>query len=239
MSPPLALTSSRQISSASRFCLPLGATAPVSAMLKPTLIGSAARAGTLAQSKPTSRIASEANETARRANIGNLLPPPLFDGTARLTHSAFSAAFPVASPSLSWPANAQQPLQSTPADMTHHRVRSSDRHRLARCLRNITLGRVAQAENAAGVVVEDLLPVFLRQPDFVEQLERGRRIPAGIVGAVHHVIDAVVVDGEFHPSDVRRHRVGVHALEVAARRPRQLGRPRILVHAPGLVGPRA
>ena len=41
--PPLALTSSRQISSARRFCLPLGATAPVSAMLKPTLIGSAAR----------------------------------------------------------------------------------------------------------------------------------------------------------------------------------------------------
>jgi len=40
---PGSIKASRQISSARRFCLPLGATAPVSAMPKPTLIGSAAR----------------------------------------------------------------------------------------------------------------------------------------------------------------------------------------------------
>jgi len=63
--PPLALTSSRQISSARRFCLPLGATAPVSAMLKPTLIGSAARAGTVAHWTTADKIASGTHKTAR------------------------------------------------------------------------------------------------------------------------------------------------------------------------------
>ena len=43
-SPPLALTSSSQICIASSADLPLGASPPVSAMLKPILIGSAARA---------------------------------------------------------------------------------------------------------------------------------------------------------------------------------------------------
>src|SRR5262249_14250227 len=42
--PPLALTSSRQICSAVSTCLPIGATPPVSAMLMPTRIGSAALA---------------------------------------------------------------------------------------------------------------------------------------------------------------------------------------------------
>jgi hypothetical protein len=49
-----------------------GATAPVSAMLKPTLIGSAARAGTVAQRTTANKLASKARETARRVvtNIG-------------------------------------------------------------------------------------------------------------------------------------------------------------------------
>src|SRR5215218_5305080 len=65
-SPPFALTSSRQISSAARICLPLGATAPVSAMLKPTLTGSAARAGA-AIAETT--MAQTASKKARRARI--------------------------------------------------------------------------------------------------------------------------------------------------------------------------
>jgi len=50
----------------------LGATAPVSAMLKPTLIGSVARAGAMAPRTTANKIASKARETARRvvANIG-------------------------------------------------------------------------------------------------------------------------------------------------------------------------
>jgi hypothetical protein len=60
------LTSSRQIISAARSCLPFGATAPVSAMLKPTLIGaligsligSWARAPLVAASMSTTHAAS-------------------------------------------------------------------------------------------------------------------------------------------------------------------------------------
>src|SRR5215470_8938197 len=70
MIPPLALTSSRQISSASRFCLPLGATPPVSAMLKPTLIGSAACAGAAAHGA-ASRIANATPKTARLASMAS------------------------------------------------------------------------------------------------------------------------------------------------------------------------
>src|SRR5262245_37763193 len=58
-------------------------------------------------------------------------------------------------------------------------------------------GRITQAEDAARIVVEELPLVGVRERDLVEQLERGRRIPARIVGAVHHMVDAVVVDGEF------------------------------------------
>src|SRR3954447_1878837 len=79
--PPLALTSSRQSSRASRFCLPLGATAPVRAMLKPTLIGSAARTGALPHHAAANRIASEPSATRLvMANIDRS-PPALYYGT--------------------------------------------------------------------------------------------------------------------------------------------------------------
>src|SRR6195256_1505931 len=79
--PPLALTSSRQSSRASRFCLPLGATAPVRAMLKPTLIGSAARTEALAHHKAANKIASEPSATRLvMANIERF-PPALYHGT--------------------------------------------------------------------------------------------------------------------------------------------------------------
>src|SRR6516225_12371419 len=83
--PPLALTSSRQISSARRFCLPLGATAPVSAMPKPTLIGWAARAGIVAQWTTAHKIASGTHKTARRvvANIELISSRAMTAATAR------------------------------------------------------------------------------------------------------------------------------------------------------------
>src|SRR6185437_13716595 len=57
-SPPLALMSSRQIMSAASTCLPMGATAPVKAMLKPTLIGSAACAAVASATAPNSTAAA-------------------------------------------------------------------------------------------------------------------------------------------------------------------------------------
>src|SRR5712691_11704183 len=41
---------------------------------------------------------------------------------------------------------------------------------------------IAQAKDAPGVAVENLLLLRFRQSDLVEQPERGRGIPAGIVG---------------------------------------------------------
>src|SRR5262249_11937644 len=63
-------------------CLPLGATAPVSAILNPTLIGSAATANPPTQGRPAARIASKAHASTRLTgtNIVDLLPLP-FDRT--------------------------------------------------------------------------------------------------------------------------------------------------------------
>src|SRR6185312_13580546 len=58
-SPPLALMSSRQIMSAASTCLPMGATAPVKAMLKPTLIGSAACAAVASATAPNTAAAAK------------------------------------------------------------------------------------------------------------------------------------------------------------------------------------
>ncbi len=114
---------------------------------------------------------------------------------------------------------------------------SLDQRRLF--LRRLRRGRVLQPEDPPRVVIEQLLLVGLRQPHVLEKLQARRRIPARIVGAVHHVIEPVIVDRELHAGGVRRHRVGVHALEVLADRPRQLGGLRVLVHPAGLVRQRA
>ena len=81
----MALTSSRQISSASKSCWPFGATAPVSAMLKPTLIGSAACAA------PRPNDSSNRNQNAGAARpdgtfamfASDDLLPSRHDGTGR------------------------------------------------------------------------------------------------------------------------------------------------------------
>src|SRR5499426_1527879 len=63
--------------------------------------------------------------------------------------------------------------------------------RFAQARLGARVGRIAQAEDAPRVVVEKLLLVRGGQVDLREQFQRGRRIPAGIVGPVHHVVDAV------------------------------------------------
>src|SRR5580704_4594134 len=63
-----------------------------------------------------------------------------------------------------------------------------DQRRLA--LRLPHRRRIAQIQNAPGVVVEQLLLVGIGKLDLVDQLEAWRRIPARIIGAVHDVVDA-------------------------------------------------
>src|SRR5215471_1117376 len=111
----------------------------------------------------------------------------------------------------------------------------SGQRRLAGGLR-LRRRRVAQIENATRVRIEQLVLVGVRELDLVEQLQARRRIPTWVVGAVHHMVDAVVVDRELHAGRVRRHRIGEHALHVGGDRPRQFGGLGILVHAAGLVG---
>ena len=117
-------------------------------------------------------------------------------------------------------------------------MKRSHQRRLALGVR-LRRRRVLQAEDAPRVVVEQLVLVGVGQLDVLQELQARRRVPARIVGAVHHVVDAVVVDRELHAFRMRRHRIGVHALEIRADRLRQLRRLGVLVHAAGLVGQRA
>src|SRR6516165_11861541 len=77
------------------------------------------------------------------------------------------------------------------------REKVSRQRRLARGL-GFRRRRIAQIENATRVRIEQLVLVDIRQLDLAEQLQARRRIPAGVVGAVHHMVDAVVVDRELH-----------------------------------------
>src|SRR5690348_14941472 len=79
-SPPLALTSSRQIISAASTCLPIGATEPVKAMLKPTLIGSAACAAVARARAPA--MAAAAKNVRKRFIV--ILPSSCCDASAAI-----------------------------------------------------------------------------------------------------------------------------------------------------------
>jgi hypothetical protein len=74
---------------------------------------------------------------------------------------------------------------------------------------------------------------------FTQEPQRVCRAPARIVAAVHHMVGAVIVDGEFYAFHVRRHGIAVHALDIGARFLRQFRFLAILVHSPGLVWQRA
>src|SRR5215208_8238502 len=69
--------------------------------------------------------------------------------------------------------------------------------RAARRFCSARFNRITQAENALGVAIEKLLLVRFRQLEFIQQFEGGRRVPAGIISAVHDVVDAIVLDREF------------------------------------------
>src|SRR5271170_2642813 len=87
-SPPLALTSSRQSWSAIRSCLPFCATPPVIAMLKPTLIGSAANAGACSESSNSAAAATAARQKASMGTFPDirLSPAVFFETTVTLFH---------------------------------------------------------------------------------------------------------------------------------------------------------
>ena len=70
--------------------------------------------------------------------------------------------------------------------------------------RGLALRRSSPAPDPSGrgyaprIVVEQLLLVGIREIELIEQPQARGRVPARIVGAVHHVVDAVIVDGELH-----------------------------------------
>src|SRR5882724_5430268 len=85
-------------------------------------------------------------------------------------------------------------------------------------LRNRLSDRITQVENPTDVSIQDLVSVLVRQADLVEELQRLVVIQARVVGAIHDMIDAVIVYGELDPGRMGRHCIRIHPLDVGARR---------------------
>src|SRR5262245_16491510 len=79
---------------------------------------------------------------------------------------------------------------------------------------------ITNTQDPASIAAKELLQVDLRQSNFVNQGERGCRIPARIVGTIHHPINAVIFDREFYSHAVRRNGVGIHPADIRAGRTR-------------------
>src|SRR5437867_6377344 len=105
--------------------------------------------------------------------------------------------------------------------------------------RNAALSGISEAQDLVSIAVQELVEVRTGQTDLLNQRERGCRIPARIVGTIHHAVDAVIFDREFDSHAVWRNRVGIHLPDVGARRARKLGVLSVFVHAAGLIRQRA
>src|SRR6185312_17175664 len=53
-----------------------------------------------------------------------------------------------------------------------------------------------QPEERTHIVDEQLALIGLGETDLVDELQAGRRIPARVIGAVHHMIDAIEIDSK-------------------------------------------
>src|SRR5690242_5425962 len=54
-----------------------------------------------------------------------------------------------------------------------------------------------QPKKLLSISVQDLFQIRFRQTDILYQRQSGCGIPAGIVGAIHHAIGTIVIDGKF------------------------------------------
>src|SRR5215468_6658583 len=96
-----------------------------------------------------------------------------------------------------------------------------------------------QPKKPLRILVQDLLQIRIRQSDILDQSKGGCGIPARIVGAIHHPIDTIVVDGKFDAHGMRRNGVCVHPSDICAWRPRKLCILAVLIHPARLVRQRS